>query len=240
MKRKALIIGNSGDKNNPKEYLEGVKKDVSNYNSFLQSGIGGKWYDHEIVLSLDETKDQVLKKISTIKQEHNDFVFILFSGHGSYSSWKECRKLYLYDEYLYEDDLTYLAHKQVTILDTCAGVENDLLTESMESFAMDNAFRKALTDYRKKYEDEISKCPKQQAILYSSSINESSNDDSELGGYFAFTLLNVAKENKQDVLSCKEAYFYAKKIVQKKTNDEQNPQSKLIKSDDILPFSLKD
>jgi len=239
MKRKALIIGNSGDKNNPKEYLEGVKKDVTNYNSFLQSNIGGKWYDHEIVLSLDETKNEVLKKISTVKQEQNDFVFILFSGHGSYSIWKECRKLYLFDEYLYEDDLTYLAHRQITILDTCAGVENDLLTESMESFAMDNTFRKALTDYRKKYEHEISKCPNQQAILYSSSIDESSNDDSELGGYFAYTLLNVARENQQDVLNCKEAYFYAKKIVQEKTNNEQNPQSKLIKSDNILPFSLK-
>jgi len=36
MKRKAIIIGNSGDSNNPKEYLEGVKKDVKNYKSFLQ------------------------------------------------------------------------------------------------------------------------------------------------------------------------------------------------------------
>lgn len=239
MKRKALIIGNSGDKNNPKEYLEGVKKDVTNYNNFLQSSIGGKWYDYEIVLSLDETKNEVLKKISSIKQEQNDFVFILFSGHGSYSSWKECRKLYLFDEYLYEDNLTYLAHKQVTILDTCAGIENDLLTESMESFAMDNTFRKALTDYRKKYENEISECPNQQAILYSSSIDESSNDDSELGGYFAYSLLNIAKRNQQNILNCKEAYFHAKEVVQKKTNNEQNPQSKLIKSDNILPFSLK-
>ncbi len=36
IRRKALIIGNSGDKNNPKEYLEGVKKDVDNYKHFLQ------------------------------------------------------------------------------------------------------------------------------------------------------------------------------------------------------------
>jgi hypothetical protein len=39
MKRKALIIGNSGK---PEEYLKGVKKDVQYYNKFLQSNFCGK------------------------------------------------------------------------------------------------------------------------------------------------------------------------------------------------------
>jgi len=239
MKRKALIIGNSGDKNNPKEYLEGVKKDVNNYNTFLQSNIGGKWYQHEIVLSLDENKNQVLKKFEDIKKENNDFIFILFSGHGSYSSWKECRKLYIYDDYIYEDDLTNIARKQITIFDTCAGIENDLILEGtdLKSRASLNKFA-STKNYRKIYEDDISNCPNQQVVLYSSSISESSNDDSELGGYFAYSLLKVAKNNTQNILNIKEAYYHAKIIVQKQTNNEQNPQCKCIKSDNMLPFSL--
>ena len=69
---------------------------------------------------------------------------------------------------------------------------------------------------------------------------ESSNDDSELGGYFAYSLLKVAENNTQNILNSKEAYHYAKIIVQKQTNNEQNPQCKCIKSDNILPFSLGD
>jgi hypothetical protein len=235
MKRKALIIGNSGK---PEEYLEGVKKDVQNYNKFLQSNFGGKWYKNEIVLSLDETKEQVLKKIENIKKENNDFVFLLFSGHGSYSEWKECRKLYLYDDFIYEQELIYIADKQITILDTCAGVENDIPLEktviAMESIEQ-YKFHK---DYRAIYQEAIIKCPNQQVKLYSSSINETSQDDSEVGGYFAYNLLKVALNNNEKILNSRVAYLQAKKIVQEKTNYEQNPQCSCIKSKEILPFSL--
>jgi len=241
MKRKALIIGNSGDSQNPKEYLEGVKKDVKNYNSFLQSNIGGAWYEHEIVLSLDESKAEVLQKIENIKNEKNDFIFILFSGHGSYSSWKECRKLYIYEEYIYEKDLLYAADKQITIMDTCAGIEEDMLHVCFESESvnMDN-IKKSRRDYRRIYEEEITKCSNQQVILYSSSIDESSGDDSELGGYFAYSLLTVAEYTGKEVLSSKEAYLIAKEKVQEKTNEEQNPQCRCIKADNTLPFSIKE
>ena len=236
MKRKALIIGNSG---NPKEYLDGVKKDVKNYKSFLQSNIGGAWYEHEIVQSLDETKEEVVAKIRSIKSEQNDFIFILFSGHGSYSSWKECRKLYIYDDFIYEEDLLYAANKQITIMDTCAGIEEDMLHMAMESAIMDS-IRKSRIDYRKVYEDEIKKCSDQQVILYSCSIDESSQDDSELGGYFAHSLLNVSEYSSNDVLNSREAYLAAKGRVQAKTNGQQNPQCKCVKSSNVLPFSIKE
>ncbi|RUM46234.1 MAG: hypothetical protein DSY46_00470 [Hydrogenimonas sp.] len=236
MKRRALIIGNSGE---PEEYLEGVKKDVQNYNKFLKSNMGGKWYENEIILSLDETKEQVLKKLEDIKKENNDFVFLLFSGHGSYSSWKECRKLYLYNDFIYENELINIANKQITILDTCAGVENDIPFEktviAMESLGERYKFHK---DYRAMYQEAIIKCPNQQVILYSSSIDESSQDDSELGGYFAYNLLKVALNNNEEILNSRVAYLQAKKIVQEKTSNKQNPQCSCIKSKKILPFSL--
>lgn len=234
MRRKALIIGNSGGEKNLEDYLEGVQQDVKNYRQFLLSNIGGKWYEDEIEVSLDEAKSQVVSKITAIKNSHCDFVFILFSGHGSYSSLKECRKLYIFNDSIYENELTHLAPKQITILDTCANIEKEeILTEGMESLT----FAKMLIDYRKNYENAIARCLEQQVILYSSSIDESSRD-SELGGLFAHNLLKVAYNNRKDILSSREAYLSAKEAVQKKTKMTQNPSSDLIKSYNILPFSL--
>ena len=209
MKRKALIIGNSGA---PEEYLEGVKKDVQNYYKFLKSNIGGKWHEDEIVISLDETKEQVLKKVENIKKENNNFIFLLFSGHGSYSRWKECRKLYLYDDFIFENEIIHIANKQITILDTCAGVEDDIPIHSTEiTMESINAKYKTFKDYRRIYERAIMDCPNQQVILYSSSIDETSQDDSELGGYFAYNLLKVAINNKEEILNSRLAYLLAKK-----------------------------
>ena len=251
MKRKALIIGNSGNKNDSEEYLEGVEKDINNYNNFLQSNIGGAWNSDEITLSIDETKEELLQKILETKQESNDFVFVLFSGHGSYSLREECRKLYVYDEnstssdnydFLYEYELTNIADKQITIIDTCANNEDDdLLKEStlMDGLSASYESYKDNYIYRYRYENAIESCQDQQVVLYSSSIDESSNDDSELGGLFAYNLLKIATRNKQEVLSAKEAYSDAKKQVQTKTKGKQNPQCRCIKSI-TLPFSIKE
>ena len=124
-------------------------------------------------------------------------------------------------------------------MDTCAGIEEDMLHMTMESFNIDS-IRKLRSNYRTIYEEEIRKCSNQQVILYSSSIDESSGDDSELGGYFAHSLLTVAEYNKKELLSSREAYMNAKEKVQDKTKNRQNPQCKCIKATTTLPFSIKE
>jgi hypothetical protein len=242
MKRRALIIGNSG-KNSDNQYLGGVEKDVSNINKFLLLNIGGKWNEDEIIISLDESKNIIDAYIEQIKNEYNDYVLIVFSGHGAYSQRKECRMLEIGNDILYEDELLYLSQKQIIVFDTCASLEKDLLIESaMESIKFDSiSFINRNIDYRKKFETEILKSPKQQNILYSSSIDESSEDDTELGGYFIYELLKSAKNNTQDVLNIKSAFFEAKSKVQEKTRYEQNPQMKSSKlKNGYLPFSIKE
>jgi len=240
MKRKALLIGNSGNKNIPDEYLAGVAIDIENYKKFLLSKYGGLWYEEEIITSLDETKEQIQKKILRLKEDNNNFIFILFSGHGSFSELKDCRKLYIYNDFIYENNLTYLAPKQITILDTCADIETNSLLLGMEALNESYIFNEKLTnlDYRKKYEEAIIASPEQQVILYSSSKGESSGDSTESGGYFSYNLLQVALNNKKPILSSKEALNYAEKIVQDKTKLKQNPQGEFIKTSNILPFSL--
>ena len=239
MKRIALIIGNSGDKKNPDEYLEGVEKDINNYKKFLLSSIGGLWYENEILASLNETKEQIQKKIITLKENKYDFVFILFSGHGSYSSFKQCRKLYIFDDFIYEEQLRNLSSRQIIILDTCAKIEEDFVISTESGLLSENYnLIKGHVNFRENYDKAILSMPEQEVILYSSSIDEYSSDDTELGGYFAYNLLVSAKQNTKNVLSCKEAYSYAKDIVQKKTHNKQNPQGEFIKTSNILPFSL--
>jgi hypothetical protein len=240
MRRKALIIGNSGDKKNPNEYLEGVEKDIKNYKDFLLSPIGGLWNKEEISVSLNETKEQIRKELIALKQNKYDFVFILFSGHGSYSSFKQCRKLYIFDDFIYEEEIRNLSSRQIIILDTCAKIENDLVISTESALLSENYnLTKGYVNFRENYEKAILSMPEQEVILYSSSINEFSTDDSELGGYFAYNLLVSAKENTNNVLSCKEAYLQAKDIVQKKTHNKQNPSCVCIKTSSILPFSIK-
>ena len=51
MKRRALIIGNPGEKGK-EGYCAGVLKDVENYQEFLMSPVGGSWEKSEIAVRL--------------------------------------------------------------------------------------------------------------------------------------------------------------------------------------------
>ncbi len=239
MKKRALIIGNAG---NEDEFLLGVSKDVNNYKNFLLSDLGGNWYESEISISLDETKKEVEAKIRQVKNEENEFTFIVFTGHGSYSRLKECRKLYINDDYIYESDLLYSSNKQITIIDTCAGIENDLLLEaSMESYTADSISKNASIDNRIIYEKDIRQCLQQQNILYACDIDETSADTSK-GGLFSFYLIKTAKNNKSEqILDTQNAYIKTDSYVQSDPRTKQNPQYfNSCRSCKKLPFSVKD
>jgi len=238
MKKRALIIGNAGTGD---EFLLGVSKDVNNYKRFLLSNIGGSWYEDEIYISLDETKEEVEAKIQKLQDEKNDFTFIVFTGHGSFSQLKNCRKLYINDDFIYESDLLYSAKKQILIIDTCAGIENDLLLEAgFESYAMDSIRKNASVSHRIIYENYIKECLEQQNILYACDIDESSADTSK-GGLFSYYLIETADNNTLNrVLDTQQAYIKTETLVQSDFRTRQNPQyfnsSKYSKK---LPFSLK-
>jgi len=94
MKRKALLIGNSNG-------LAGVKLDISNYTNFLMGDLGGQWYDSEIVIKMNPTRNDLLATIQNLRVENLDFVFAAFSGHGAFckSTILEINKD---EEYIYE------------------------------------------------------------------------------------------------------------------------------------------
>lgn len=240
MKRKALIIGCSGDE---KEYLPGVKKDVSNYTKFLSNGIGGQWYESEIISLLDASNGSITEAIRTIKMQNNDFVFIVFSGHGDYSTAHRCRRLHTNKgQYILEKELWGIAKKELLIIDSCAGKVNDIkvTTVALNAMALDEKLGIYKKNYRKEYETSIEQCLNQEIYLYACDINEFSSDTSK-GGLFSKNILEAAYNNRRfDVLNSLVAHEIASDNVSRESRNKQNPQYICtVRQGSKLPFSLK-
>ncbi len=238
MKRRALLIGCPGKGNG---FLPGVKKDIENYKEYLKSNNGGKWYDDEIISLYDSSISSIESSLRKIKMESPDVVICVFSGHGSYSSLRDCRKLYIDNEnYIYENELLNLSLKQITIIDTCAGIEHEPIFDSAIIFSLEERANN-LINYRKKYEDEVTKCGYQSIKLYACDVNEYSSDTSK-GGLYSYNLIKWAKNNKANTLSALQVHESAAAIVSNKTkynNPSQNPQYECsVRIGYKLPFSL--
>lgn len=191
MKRKALLIGDSGYND---DYLSGVGYDLENYKNFLKSLRGGAWYDEEISILSNKSKNVILSEIKAIKETKYDLVFVVFTGHGSYDNDKQYRMLSvgIYDESIYEKELWNLAPKQILILDSCSGcVQGNLSCEHNR-----NDFNQTdITKMRHKYEEICLQCPPQQIYLYASKIGTSA-EDTENGGLYSTNLLEILEKNK--------------------------------------------
>ena len=236
LNKKALIIGCSGDS---ESYLPGVEKDVKSIKNFLLSPYGGYWYEEEIVISLNEEKEVIIEKISSLKEKKLDYIFVVFSGHGNFDIQKNERRLWINeDEFLYESDILGISPKQLTIIDSCAGIEE----EKEFIFPVFEHLKIASTqlNYREIFEKYLITCPNQEIILYSSKKGEYSADTSK-GGLFIQALLETAESNGEyKILTALKAFELAKPIVIKDSKNKQHPDYFVYpKSGKKLPFSLK-
>lgn len=239
MRRKALLIGDSGSKDS---YLSGVEYDLSNYANFLKSLRGGAWYDSEISIISNESKDTILQEIMDIKQDRYDIVFAVFTGHGWYDDYKQCRMLSIDDEEITEKKLWNLAPKQILILDSCSCLPN-ITQESAKLKSLLLELQNLLARLaRQKYENFCSQCPTQQIYLYVSKIGTFAND-TEKGGLYSTHLLkilikNTIKGNYLDIVSAH------KNVVDKfrQTKEQQEPAIKIQGDNNklYLPVAIQD
>lgn len=178
MNRKALLIGNSNG-------LSGVKKDISNWESFLTSDIGGKWLPSEIDVEMNPSKISLMSKINTLKHRY-DFVLVVYSGHGAYSQGT-ILEINSKGEYIYESDLKGIAPRQISVFDCCRGIVTmqDSIKESITNLSVKNQFT---SNIRQDYETRIMQAIPQQLSLYACSIGESAYDSND-GGYYTKNLL---------------------------------------------------
>lgn len=239
MKRRALLIGSPGIPGT-KGYLEDMtKNDLNKIKNYLMSNTGGKWYENEILLLDTNDIYEVKRYINSVRKEHNDFVFCAFSGHGWYDGNKLSRVFEIGESSLYESEFRQLSEKQLSVFDSCAEVyKPEILTESAifkNSADLENSDTK---NYREIYNNEILKCHKQNISLYSSSIDEFSHTDKNLGGHFIHYLLNVGASNQMKNLDAIDTFQITKERM-KKDNRNQTPDSLFPKSArNFLPFSL--
>lgn len=235
MKRKALLIGDSGYDD---DYLNGVEYDLENYKNFLKSLRGGAWYDKEISILSNKSKNVILNEIKAIKEAKYDLVFVVFAGHGCYDSNKQCRKLSIgiYDETIYEEELWNLAQRQVLILDSCSGcVQENLSCEHNR-----NDFNQTdITKMRHKYEEICLQCPPQQIYLYASKIGTSAGD-TENGGLYSTNLLEILEkyEIEGQYLDIVNAHLYTS-IKIKRARQETDKLVDISKKP-YLPGAIKD
>ncbi|TKB46862.1 caspase family protein [Ferrimonas sediminicola] len=221
MKRRALIIGCPGSGS---DFLPGVQADMKNFNSFLQSDRGGRWYSSEIVTLYNQSKYSIQNALNQIKREHLDYLLVVFSGHGEYSDQAMCRRLYVDREYIYETDLRQLCNRQLLILDNCAARDDSVLEKKAEMIFEGLSARNMYRNHRTVFENNVMACPPQEIVLYSCDIEEYSSDTTK-GGTYSFNLLSQAfnLSHHADVSSL-EAHVAASEVVSRVSMGKQNPQ----------------
>jgi len=186
IKKKALLIANTYG-------LNGTKKDIINLRKFLSSNIGGAWEDFEFCEPIQNpSKVQLMNVINRLKYENNDYVIVLFSGHG-----EQKRELQIEinenGEKINESEIKGIAKRQLTIFDCCRYFQQ-------ENYREDSMFSKSQLNFsdnkrniiRQRYDERIMRAIPQQATLYSCSIGQYSYDTNDGAVYLSY-LLKAAK-----------------------------------------------
>jgi hypothetical protein len=162
----------------------------------LKSDIGGAWYDIEICQPLyNPSRSLLLSTIMNIKMKKNDYVIVLFSGHGEQKR-ETIIGINEKDERIKESELKGIASRQLTIFDCCRvfqkqQLREDIFSKSMMNFSSSDEITNII---RKKYDDRIMQSIAQQATLYSCSTGQSSYDTNN-GAVYLNNLLKAAKSN---------------------------------------------
>lgn len=186
MKRRALLIGNSRG-------LAGVKRDMVNFRAFLMGRYGGAWFSSEIVTMMNPALRDLRQQMDRIKAEQNDFVMVLFSGHGGYQRGTVL-EINGQNETIYDSDLMGFASRQISIFDCCRAIcdytkEQEVLCEQKSLSITDS-----VDDIRQRYDQRIMQAICQQNALYACKIGQCAQDhDDGTGAYYLNNLIKFAK-----------------------------------------------
>lgn len=241
LKRRALLIGYSGWDLPEKYNLDGVSYDLKNYRSFLMSNEGGAWNYDEITTIEDKELSTIRVKLNLIKAQHNEMVFVVYSGHGDYDDIENgCRRLQISkNDDILENELINLGKREILILDSCSGKRSNEIDEALEQkniMVLESAEANIRKQYRKRYEELFMKCPERNLRFYAAEVGKSAHD-TDFGGLYSRCLLDTLRKSfdEMDIIT---AHKNAAKIVITKTQFDKNPQipdSDIIKDGHTLP-----
>lgn len=194
MKRGILLLLNPGDYNDIENYCAGVYKDKNNYINFFKSDKGGAWEDNEITVR--EMPDCHVLQNDLRQFDRMDYSVIIFSGHG-YTN-EDAHTILELSPNGDKCDAEFLQRQgRTVILDCCrkkyypsilekSATRDYKITEESMCFV---THEKA----RSMYEAEIEGSNKSAIVLYSCSLDEYSNDDSNRGGVYSSELIKIGR-----------------------------------------------
>ena len=186
MKRRALLIGNSRG-------LAGVKRDIANFQAYLMGRYGGAWRRGEIIPLMNPSLAELRSQLNTVKAEQNDFVIVMFSGHGGYER-TTVLEINGQDEVINDTELMGLAPRQISIFDCCRALcsyqeEREMLMERKLFSVTDSA-----DTIRQRYDSRIMQAIPQQDRLYACKIGQCAHDHEDgSGAYYLNNLLKHAR-----------------------------------------------
>jgi len=246
MNRKALLISNAGELG-ADNYCDGVKVDIENYVNFLTSPLGGGWYSHEIE-TLDRPSVSALKNnLSEI--EKADYAFIVFCGHGYYSSARNSTILQLCkNEEIDSIELRSNTTKRTIILDCCREIVKDIITERVIAKFAEAKRDLNFSECRRYFNEAINKCSSSLIVGYACSKDETAGDSASIGGYYSYSILKSAEEwrknNNVDIskkwsqLNIVHAHNSAIDSVRSLSGNTQNPEIDKPRSKPYFPFAI--
>lgn len=220
MKRKAILIGNTHG-------LQGVKTDLERTGNFLRSSVGGGWYSNEIEVFENPSKNELLRKLEIAKREFNDYVIVLFSGHGGQER-QTILELNGSGETISESQLQDIASRQLTIFDCCRAVAEQVRKSAvLESLSA--SFSEAAS-VRRRYEERIMEATHQQVRLYSCAIGEKSYDTPQ-GAMYLGNLLTAARtiDPYSAFKTIESAHAEARMATIRDSKEKQSPEAVLPK-----------
>lgn len=193
--RKALLLSNPGE-DGAENYVEGVNVDIVKYKQLLMSNVGGAWEKDEI-WELDRPDVKNARFYLNLLSAY-DYVFILFTGHGWYSSVEQDRILELRKgQEIRSIELSTGTKRRTVVIDSCQKVHHEPLVESLMAkegmFSAANIQRTPNREKcRKQFFDSIVAAPGPLVRLFSCRIGEVSSASDTEGSYFVASLVNCA------------------------------------------------
>lgn len=235
--RKAVLIGDSGS---PTNHLPGVEVDVRNYLRYLKSGIGGSWKDNEIEVLVGKTGIEVRNYIANL---YNDYIFVAYSGHGGFTRTASMTYIELKGDDFPETILVNAnCSWQLNILDTCRSFIDEKPVSKGFS-VLNESLMKANLDTSAFFLKELEQCEKGLIKIYSAGIGEAADEEPNEGGLYSFNQLKVSVASGSanqfgTSANINEIFNPTKQIVQRKSNNRQNPEILAGRRRYYPPFSM--
>lgn len=212
MKRFAYLLGNTNG-------LSGIQKDIADFGGFLESEIGGAWYDHEIRRKKNISLEELRNDIQTIKQSRFDFVVFYFSGHGDHKrSTRLC--LNQKEELISEEELEGLAPKQLSIFDCCRKVVSPPKRRTLFSEKEDVWW----AAHRAKYNRLLEQATPQHVKMYACQKDQYAHATENGSLYTQCLLGTIADLCKSGNVTATDAHAVCADKVKRMTKDWKYPQ----------------